>query len=79
MHKLRERGESDLGKLENEDWLMACRYSNEVAFRAEFRLVQLKIMHRAYFTRTRLFKMGRLENYCCLRGCQQAGTLLHTI
>ena len=44
-----------------------------------FRMIQRKILHRAYYTRTRLYKMGRAMDDRCLRGCGMQGSLRHTI
>lgn len=47
--------------------------------RAGLRLLQLRILHRAYYTRARLHCMGRAGTDRWLRGCGQAGTLVHTL
>ena len=64
---------------EDGGWEEVCRYPREVAIRAGFRLIQLKILHRAYYTRTRVFAMEKTEHDRFLGRFGQKGTLLHTL
>lgn len=48
----------DVGDMTDEDWREAFASPQEVANR--FKLIQLKIIHRAYYTSTALVKMGLL-------------------
>lgn len=51
----------------------------EVAIPSTLRLLQLKILHRTYYTRDLLHKIGRADNSLCVRHCGTEGTLWHTI
>ena len=69
----------DLGDLEEEEWMEALMSPRESAITARFRLVQLKILHRVYYTPTRLAKMGKSNTGKCNRGCGKTGTFYHII
>ena len=51
----------------------------EGAIKASFRLIQIKILHRTYYTRELLCKIGKTDSPLCLRGCGEDGTLHHTL
>lgn len=78
-HALREKWQTELGDMDNQDWQEALASPREAAIPSRLRLVQLKILHRTYYTRTTLHKIGRSETPLCLRGCGQMGTLSHTV
>lgn len=60
-------------------WQEALASPKEVAITSKFRLVQLKILHRIYYTRTTLYKIGKIDTPQYLRGCGETGTFIHTI
>lgn len=41
--------------------------------------MQLKILHRTYYTRVLLHKLGKIETPHCLRECEYPGTFFHII
>lgn len=44
-----------------------------------FRLIQFKYLHRAYYTRARLWQMGVIQSPLCLRCDREEGSFLHTV
>lgn len=73
---LRERWQIDL---EDSDWQEALSSPREVAIPSRIKLIQLKILHRTYYTRTTLYKMGKIDTPLCLRQCGIPGTFYHTL
>lgn len=45
----------------------------------KLRLVQLKILHRIYYTRVTLHKIGKADSTLCLRRCGAVGTFYHIL
>ena len=76
---VRDKWSSDLGELNDDDWMEALASPKESAIRSRFRLVQLKVLHRVYYTPVTLKKMGRLASGECHRGCGTPGTFFHVI
>ena len=79
MPATRKKWTQDLGELTDEEWGAAVASPREVGIRAGFRLVQLKILHRIYYTPSLLFRMGKKISYQCNRNCEERGTFYHTI
>ena len=77
--KLRRKWEDDVQELEDEEWLEALMAPKEIAIRAGFRLIQLKILHRVYYAPTTLMYMGKTSTNLCRRECGQVGTFFHVI
>lgn len=76
---LREKWQRDVADMDDEEWLAAVASPREVAISSRLRLIQLKILHRSYLSRTRLAKMGYCPDTNCLRGCGREGTSVHTL
>ena len=79
LSKLRDRWEKDTRAFEDIDWEAALMHPREVAIKSRLRLIQLKILHRCYYDRKRLFLMGRSSSPNCLSCLQTEGTFIHTI
>ena len=77
--QLRQRWEADLGEMEDEDWADALTSPREVAIRARYKLIQLKVLHRVYYTPATRLKMGIATTDLCTRGCGERGTFLHIL
>lgn len=48
--KIRAKWVDDLGDIDDDDWREALASPREVAIRSRFKLIQLKLLHRAYYT-----------------------------
>lgn len=77
--RLKETWEADIGDLEECDWQEAVQSPRLVAIRPRFRLIQLKILHRVYYPRSRLYSWGRADSPLCLRGCKEEATFYHML
>lgn len=77
--QLREMWESDIGLLEEDDWVEALQCPREIAVKARFHLIQLKILHRAYIPRTVQYHIGYSASEYCVRGCGDVGTFFHIL
>ena len=74
--RLRTIWEREVGEMDDIDWQEAL---TEGSIKASYRLVQLKILYKTYYTRTLLHKIGKIRVSECLRGCGMEGTLIHTL
>lgn len=74
-----ERWEVDVGTLEEEDWREALASPRGAAISMRLRLVQFKYLHRAYYTRVRLWRAGLIASPLCTRCEREDGTFLHTV
>ena len=63
---LRGRWERDTKELEDIDWEAALMHPREVGIKSRLRLIQLKVLHRSYYNRKRLFLIGRVDSPECL-------------
>ena len=77
LERLKKHLEGDLGEMDEEDWQEALNFPIVVAIEASYRLIQLKVLQRTYYTKTLLYKMGRTGDPLCLRGCGMEGSLIH--
>lgn len=77
--KLRTKWQLDVGDMEDPEWREALASPKEVSTTSKLRLVQLKILHRIYYTRIILHKIRKTPDPSCLRLCGEAGTFYHTI
>lgn len=77
LEKVRIKWSEDVGEITDEEWREALASPREVAIRSWFKLIQLKVLHRAYYTSSALVKMGLIGSPICPRGCGQVGTYLH--
>lgn len=77
--KLRAHWEREIGEMDDTDWQEAVQSPRIIAMRPRFRLVQLKILHRVYYSRTHLFDWGKAASPLCLRGCRAEGTFYHIL
>lgn len=62
---LRTRWEKDIGPLEDIDWEAALMHPREVAIKARLRLIQYKVLHRIYYDKDKLHKMGSSDSPYC--------------
>lgn len=76
LQQLRTKWEQELQELDEEEWREALASPREVAIS---KLVQLKVLHRIYYTGHTLVKMGYKENASCRRNCSQEDTFLHIV
>ena len=76
---LREQWVGNLGDIKDEEWSEALASPREVAIKSGLRLIQLKILHRVYYAKDTLRKMGRCASAECRRGCGGVGTFYHII
>lgn len=79
LQHLREVWQSEIGDMEDPDWREALASPKEVITTSTLRLVQLKILHRIYYTRQLLHKVGKIKDSNCLRRCGEIGDFYHTI
>ena len=61
LHKLGARWEVECGPLEDIDWEATLMHPREIVIKASLRLIKLKMQHRVYYDRSRLFKIGRAQ------------------
>lgn len=77
---LQKTWERDLNlTFSDEDWNGICKNIKGVSRDARVRLIQFKIMHRFYWTPTRLFRLGLLSTSDCWRCKSEEGTLIHVL
>lgn len=76
---LRAQWQMDIGPLEDDDWQNALMSPKVTAINHRHHLIQLKILHRSYFSGVLLAKIGGRTNALCLRGCGQESTFYHTL
>ena len=69
LKRLKVKWEKDVGDLDEEDWRDALGYLATAVIKASYRLVQIKVLHRTYYTRVLLHKIGSSGDSWCLRGC----------
>ena len=70
----------DLGiTLTTSEWDRLWRNSITVSNCVRYRVIQLKIMHRAYFTPSKLKKIDENISDLCWHGCGEVGTLIHML
>ena len=70
---------ADLPELSSEDWAEALMSLREAAIASQFRLIQLKYLHRIYYTRDNLWRRGLIPSRSCLRCQHETGDFLHTV
>ena len=78
MARLRGKWSVDLGELDDDERTEALASPKESAIRARFRLVQLKILHRVYYTQAILYRMDR-ATLDISRGCGEYGSFFHVL
>lgn len=72
--------QQDLGiNLSSSEWDGLWRNSINKSKCVRYRVIQMKIMHRAYLTPVRLKKMDQSLSAQCWYGCGEEGTLLHML
>ena len=72
--------QQDLGiNLSSSEWDGLWRNSINTSKCVRYRVIQMKIMHRAYLTPVRLKKMDQSLSAHCWYGCGEEGTLLHML
>ena len=77
---LQKTWERDLNlTFSDEDWNRICRNIKVVSRDARVRLIQFKIMHRFYWTPSRLFRLGLSSTSHCWRCKSEEGTLIHAL
>lgn len=76
---LRERWVADIKELDDSDWQDAIASPKDIAIPSPLKLIQLKVLHRIYYTRTLLHKMGRIDTLLCARQCGKEGSFYHTL
>lgn len=69
----------DVAGVEDEEWREAVASPREVAISSRLRLVQFKILHRSYMSRSRLAKIQGSTEAECPKQCQLEGTFIHSI
>ena len=79
LQMLRNNWATNLGEITDDDWTEAIASPREVGIRAGFRLVQLKVLHRTYFSPTVIARMGRNTSTLCRRRCEATGTFYHVL
>lgn len=57
----------------------ALQCPREIAIRARFRLIQIRILHRSYASRTFCHRIGHSTSVFCLRGCGEVGSFFHIL
>ncbi|OCT84289.1 hypothetical protein XELAEV_18022447mg [Xenopus laevis] len=77
--KCREQWETDLGELTDTEWSIALKAPSLISFIPRHKIMQLYMLHRAYYTRSRLSKMYPILTPQCLRCKQAVGDLMHTL
>lgn len=77
--RLREAWERDVGEMENIDWETVLMHHREVSIKSRLRLIQYKILHRVYYDRVRLHKVGKATDPTCLRCRHSKGDFYHII
>ncbi|KAJ1178117.1 hypothetical protein NDU88_003364 [Pleurodeles waltl] len=70
---LKERGEDDLGSIDDTDLEAALMHPRKVAMRIRLQLILFKVLHRTYYYRARLHRMGRAPSPA------DRGTFLHIL
>lgn len=77
---LQKTWEGDLNlTFSDEDWNGICKNIKAVSRDARVRLIQFKIMHRFYWTPSKLFRLGLLSTSECWRCRSEEGTLIHVL
>lgn len=71
--------EKDLGQSLEEDWDRICANIKKLSRDARVRLMQFKILHRFYWTPSRMFKIGISDSPNCWRCKSEEGHLIHTL
>lgn len=70
----------DLGiNMSTTEWDKLWRDSITVSNCVRYRVIQMKIMHRAYFTPSKLRTMDQSISDLCWHGCGEVGTLIHML
>lgn len=65
--------------LEDDEWDMICKNIRAVSRDARVRLIQFKIIHRFYWTPSRMFRLGILDSPKCWRCKAEDGHLVHAL
>lgn len=68
-----------MGQFDEAEWQDALASHKIATIPSRQKLVQLKIIHRTYYTRVLLHRIGKIGTPLCLRECGQSGTYFHTI
>lgn len=77
---LQKTWERDLNlTFSDEEWNRICRSVKVVSRDARVRLIQFKIIHRFYWTPSRLFRLGLLPTSNCWRCKSEEGDLVHVL
>ncbi len=77
---LQKAWERDLNlAFSDEEWNRICKNVKVVSRDARVRLIQFKIIHRFYWTPSRLFRLGLLSTPNCWRCKSEEGTLVHVL
>lgn len=78
-YPLKELWEWGIGLIDNDDWVEAVQSPREVDIWANFRLIQLGVLHKLYYFRSLLQRMGRCDMALCARGCGMVGFFFHIL
>ena len=79
LNKIKAQWEQDLGKnLTAEQWGTIMRRTNYLSKCIRYKLIQMKILHRAYITPQRLHKMNPDTPELCWH-CGERGSLIHLL
>ena len=65
--------------LDDEEWDRICRNIKTMSRDVRVRLIQFKIMHRFYWTPSRLFRIGLKDTPNCWKCKTEDGQLLHVL
>ena len=77
---LKKTWERDLNlTLNDEDWDRICKNVKVMSRDARVRLIQFKIIHRFYWTPSRMFRLGLLPTSKCWRCKSEEGHLVHVL
>ncbi len=71
--------EQDLVSLTPSDGEKIWRDPAIISKSVRYRIIQIKICHRAYITPAKLTKMDPSSSDLCWHGCGQVGTLIHVL
>lgn len=77
---LRLSWERDLGvTYDKQEWAKVCGNSRTMSRDLRVRLIQFKILHRFYWTPSRLFRLGLKDSASSWKCCVGGGTMIHVM
>uniref|UniRef100_A0A803K169 Reverse transcriptase domain-containing protein n=1 Tax=Xenopus tropicalis TaxID=8364 RepID=A0A803K169_XENTR len=77
--KCRESWEKDLGPILDDQWKEVLASPITVSINCRHEMLQLYLIHRAYYTPAKLHKIYQESSPLCFRCQAETGTLLHTL